>query len=177
MKALVLAQVAWVALLTLAVRCLDIGQVFGLGEEVYLDIADSSFHARRALFSFVNFPEILYRDPYMAYPDGAVVPAPPLYDWALGAVARAFGASTAVFQHVIAWVSPISSALTVIPIYWTGRIVGGHWTGIGAAMIFARALSPCCSPARSLPMRTSALPSTMPLLLPAWCTWLISSTQ
>jgi asparagine N-glycosylation enzyme membrane subunit Stt3 len=136
-KPLVAAQVLAVALLALAVRCLEVGQVFGVGDEVFLGIGDSAYHARRALFSFVNFPAVLYRDPYLAYPDGAVVPMPPLYDWMVGALARLFGDSTAVFEHVAAWVGPILAALTVIPLYATGRAVGGPAIGVGAAVLFA----------------------------------------
>ncbi len=133
----VIAQVIATALLALAVRSLSMVRVFGTRGEVVLGIADSSYHARRALFTFVNFPEILYRDPYIAYPGGAVVPMPPLYDWMVGAVAHAFGSSISVFEHVAAWISPVFGALTVVPIYAMGRIVGGHWVGIAAASIFA----------------------------------------
>ena len=39
----------------------------------------------------------------------------------------------------------------------------------------ARGLKPCALAAASLPMSTAAAPSTMPLELPAWCTWSIAS--
>ena len=45
------------------------------------------------------------------------------------------------------------------------------------ATIRARGLSPLAVPAASVPISVSAAPSTMPELLPAWCTWLIFSTQ
>ena len=45
-----------------------------------------------------------------------------------------------------------------------------------AARMRARALRPAFLPPSWLPMSISAAPSTMPLLLPAWCTWLILST-
>jgi dolichyl-diphosphooligosaccharide--protein glycosyltransferase len=105
--------------------------------EVLIEIRDASIHARRALFSFVNFPAILNWDPYLAYPTGAPVPMPPLYDWTLAAVARAFGDSLSVFEHVAAWSSPVLAALTVLPVYAGGRIVGGRGVGLGAAAIFA----------------------------------------
>jgi dolichyl-diphosphooligosaccharide--protein glycosyltransferase len=62
---------------------------------------------------------------------------PPLYDWMVGAVARAFGSSISVFEYVAAWISPVCGALTVVPIYAMGRIMGGHRVGIAAASIFA----------------------------------------
>ena len=46
-----------------------------------------------------------------------------------------------------------------------------------AAMIRARGVRPRSVPTCSLPIATSAEPSTMPEELPAWWTWLIFSTQ
>ena len=77
--------------LALGLRALHYAQVFPGDGSVDLMIADSAYHARRALFSFVNFPSVLVFDSYMAFPDGARVPMPPLYDWSLAAVARLFG--------------------------------------------------------------------------------------
>ena len=45
-----------------------------------------------------------------------------------------------------------------------------------AARMRARGLRPAFLPPSSLPISISAAPSTMPLELPAWCTWLIFST-
>jgi asparagine N-glycosylation enzyme membrane subunit Stt3 len=118
-------------------RGLGIGEVFPGDGLVDLDVADAAYHARRALFSFVNFPAVLVWDSYIAHPDGAAVPMPPLYDWALAAVARAFGASVSGFERVAAWASPTLAALSVLPVYAVGRIVAGHGLGLGAALVFA----------------------------------------
>ena len=48
---------------------------------------------------------------------------------------------------------------------------------VAVATMRARGVSPCDLPAFSLPMSTSAAPSTMPELLPPVWTWLIFSTQ
>ena len=106
-------------------------------ESVQFALTDASYHARRALYSFVNFPAILSFDPYIAYPDGAPVPIPPLYDWMLAGVARLFGDSTLSFERVAAWASPVLSALTVWPIFAVGRRLGGPVVGLGAAFLFA----------------------------------------
>jgi asparagine N-glycosylation enzyme membrane subunit Stt3 len=126
-----------IAVVALLVRSLHFPAVFLGDGEVLLAIRDASIHARRALFSFVNFPAVLDWDPYLAYPSGAPVPMPPLYDWTLAAVARAFGDSLSVFEHVAAWFSPVLAALTVLPVYAGGRVVGGRGVGLGAAAIFA----------------------------------------
>lgn len=126
-----------IAVVAFAVRSVGVAKVFLGDGEVVLDRADASYNARRALFSFVNFPAVLVWDPYLAYPDGAAVPTPPLHDWALAATARALGGTVGVFERVAAWSSPVLAALTVIPVYAVGRSVGGWGIGLGAASLFA----------------------------------------
>ena len=77
-------------------------QVFGADGRVYLDIHDSAYHARVALYDFVNFPSALHFDPWMAYPDGALVPNPFLFDWAVAGTARLFGSSHHHFEWTAA---------------------------------------------------------------------------
>ena len=95
-------------LLAFCMRSLDFPNVF-VGDEVLLAMWDGSFHARRALYSFVQFPAVLFFDPYIHYPDGAPVPMPPLYDWLLAAVARLFGSDVGTFERVAAWASALDS--------------------------------------------------------------------
>jgi dolichyl-diphosphooligosaccharide--protein glycosyltransferase len=104
---------------------------------VYFEASDGAYHARRALYSFVHFPAVLAFDPYIAFPDGAAVPMPPLYDWLLGGLARAFGSSVETFERVAAWVSPVLGSLTVLPVFAIARGVAGVGTGLGAAWIYA----------------------------------------
>jgi dolichyl-diphosphooligosaccharide--protein glycosyltransferase len=135
---------AWIIAALLVVFALAVG-IRGLRfENAFLDegvvrfaLHDASYHARRALYSFVNFPAVLVFDPYIAYPDGAPVPIPPLYDWMLAGVARLIGDSALSFERVAAWASPVLSALTVWPIYAVGRRLGGPAVGLGAAFLFA----------------------------------------
>lgn len=130
------ALVSGAALLALAVRALGASAVF-LGDEIFLDVWDGAYHARRALYSFVRFPEILTFDPLLRHPHGAPVPMPPLYDWLLAAVARAFGDDLHTFETVAAWASPTLAALTVLPVYRVGSTVGGRGVGVAAAALFA----------------------------------------
>ena len=123
--------------LALGIRALRFDGAFPDEGIVRFALHDASYHARRALYSFVNFPAVLTFDPYIAYPDGAPVPIPPLYDWLLAGVARLFGDSTLSFERVAAWASPVLSALTVWPIYTVGRRLGGPVVGLGAAFLFA----------------------------------------
>jgi dolichyl-diphosphooligosaccharide--protein glycosyltransferase len=131
------AAVALLVLLALGLRSLGAPNVFSPDGSIDLRGADSAYHARRALFSFVNFPAVLEWDPYLAYPDGAAVPMPPLYDWAVAGLARLVGDDEAGFERVAAWVSPVASALTVVPVYVAGRLLGGSGLGLGAALLFS----------------------------------------
>jgi asparagine N-glycosylation enzyme membrane subunit Stt3 len=123
--------------LALAIRALRFDAAFPDDGIVRFALHDASYHVRRALYSFVNFPAVLTFDRYIAYPDGAPVPIPPLYDWALAGVARLLGGSTLSFERVMAWASPVLSALTVWPVFAVGRRLGGPVVGLGAAFFFA----------------------------------------
>ncbi|MBW2244989.1 MAG: glycosyltransferase family 39 protein [Deltaproteobacteria bacterium] len=123
--------------LSLGIRSLQLKLAFPDEETVRFAPHDASYHARRALYSFVNFPAVLTFDSYIAYPDGAPVPIPPLYDWLLAGVARIFGQTTLTFERVAAWASPLLSALTLLPIFAVGRRLGGSGVGLGAAFLFA----------------------------------------
>jgi dolichyl-diphosphooligosaccharide--protein glycosyltransferase len=122
--------------LAVAIRSLGWGSVF-IDGDVLMFAWDGSYHARRALYSFVEFPRILFSDPYLRFPDGAPVPMPPLYDWLLAAVARGFGSDVAVFERVAAWWSPALSALALLPTFALGRALGGRGVGLIAALLLA----------------------------------------
>jgi len=125
--------VAAVAAAACALRAVGYADVFTSDGEVLLNFADASYHARRALFSYANFPAVLRFDRYLAYPAGAVVPMPPGFDWALAAVARITGD----FERTAAWVSPILGAAAVAPVYLMTRIFAGRGTAIFAAALYA----------------------------------------
>jgi asparagine N-glycosylation enzyme membrane subunit Stt3 len=128
---------ALLVLLAVGVRSLEWAPVLPGDGSVWLVPFDGAYHARRALYTFEHFPALLRFDPYLGFPDGAVVPAPPLYDWWLGATARAIGHDTATFERVAAWASPSLAGLTVLPIAAAGRAVVGSALGLSGAAIFA----------------------------------------
>ncbi len=104
---------------------------------VILGLDDAQFHARRALYSFVNFPAVLEFDWFLAYPDGAPAPVPPLFDWATAAVARLLGDETNTFERVAAWVSPVLGALLAWPAFAIARCVASTRHGLVAAWLVA----------------------------------------
>jgi asparagine N-glycosylation enzyme membrane subunit Stt3 len=122
--------------LTVGVRCLALPDVFVDGETV-LRMDDSQYHARRAEYTFVHFPEVLRADPYLNYPAGADVPWPPLYDLALGSIAWLFASDVEQVPRVIAWVPVVLGGLTALLLYVVARSVGNAWEAFAATLIYA----------------------------------------
>ena len=131
------AAVGLLVLLAVAARCLDFSLVFPGDGRVWLDPFDGLYRVRRALFTLDRFPALLRFDPYLGFPAGSPVPAPPLYDWLLGAAAHALGNGVATLEVVAAWTAPLLAGLSVLPIAAAGRCVGSPGLGLAAATIFA----------------------------------------
>lgn len=126
-----------VASLAVALRSLDYAEVFPGDASVELGVSDSAYHARRALYSFHEFPAVLRFDPYLAPPRGARVPMPPLYDWALGGAGRLFGSTERSFERTAAWAAPLLAGLTTLVVFTLGRQLRSAGAGLLAAAIFA----------------------------------------
>ncbi len=136
----------WGLLLVVAVaalaRALGSERVFLEDGSVAFAAGDAFYHARRALYSFHHFPELLLFDPCINYPQGARIPHPPLLDWGTAAFARLFTSSTSGFERIAAWLPVVLGALATLPIASLGRRLRGPFTGLGAATIYA--LLPIC---------------------------------
>jgi asparagine N-glycosylation enzyme membrane subunit Stt3 len=125
------------AAVAVGLRAVFLRETFGSDGTVTFTDPDGFYHARRALYTFTQFPAVLFFDPYLNYPAGAPVPWPPLWDWILAAAARALGGSPRGFELTLAWAAPVVAAFTVIPVYAMGRLLGGRGTGLAAGAIFA----------------------------------------
>lgn len=128
--------------LAVLARSLDYERVLLPDGEVIFAAGDAFYHARRALYSFLEFPELLRFDPCINFPDGALVPHPPLLDWVTAGTARLLGRDVATFEHVAAWAPVFLTSATVLPIAALGRWAAGRSLGLLAAAIFA--LLPIC---------------------------------
>jgi dolichyl-diphosphooligosaccharide--protein glycosyltransferase len=104
---------------------------------ILLGVDDSYFHARRALYTFENFPAILEFDHYLAYPRGAAQPSPPLHDWLIAGTARLFGSDIRTFELVAAWIPPVLSTLLVLSAFWIASSLAGARTGLVASWLIA----------------------------------------
>jgi dolichyl-diphosphooligosaccharide--protein glycosyltransferase len=126
-----------IALLAFAIRSRAFGFVFTGAGEVILRSDDSQYHARRALFSMLNFPAVLTRDAYLDFPEGARVPWPPLWDFALAAVGRLMGGGAEDLDRVLAWAAVAVGSLAVFPVYGAARSVASRGVALGAAALLA----------------------------------------
>ncbi len=86
-----------------------------------------------------NFPNITSFHPYFIFPGGATVTGAHFFNWLLGCVAWVVGLGSPT-QHTVDVVSvyfpAILAALTVIPVFFIGKILFNKWVGIiGAALI------------------------------------------
>ena len=100
------------------------GGLFFFGNDAY-------YHARRVAYSVLHFPAVLWRDPYMNFPEGGQAIWPPTVDWlAAGLVRVLFGADDpAGMEATLAWLPPILGGLTVAGVYvfvraWDSRAAG-----------------------------------------------------
>jgi dolichyl-diphosphooligosaccharide--protein glycosyltransferase len=116
----------------LLVRMLGAEEVFR-GEDVVFRGMDAYYHARRALYSLVHFPELLQRDAYLNFPYGSAVPWPPFYDLLLAALAKLLGGGQATLDRVGALLPPLFGTLLVLPVFFVGRAVGGRDAALLAA--------------------------------------------
>ncbi|MBW2725374.1 MAG: glycosyltransferase family 39 protein [Deltaproteobacteria bacterium] len=123
--------------LAILARCMDYERVLPSDDEVVFAVGDAFYHARRALYSFLQFPDLLLFDPCINYPAGARIPHPPLLDWMTAGVARLFGDEIRTFERVAAWVPVLLTSASVIPIAALGRRVANRSLGLLAAAIYA----------------------------------------
>jgi hypothetical protein len=105
----------------LLVRMLGAEEVFR-GEDVVFRGMDAYYHARRALYSLVHFPELLQRDAYLNFPYGSAVPWPPFYDLLLAALAKLLGGGQATLDRVGALLPPLFAMPQWAMPAWASRI-------------------------------------------------------
>ncbi len=102
---------------------------------------DAYFYMRLVDNMIPNFLNLNKFDPYFIYPDGFSTNGfPYLFAYLLGFAVNLFG-GTLPTEHVIdtiaAYISPIIAALTIIPVYFIGRVLINRWAGLIAAVLVA----------------------------------------
>jgi len=80
------------------------------------------------------------RDPWLSYPDGALIPWPPLFDGAVAGIARVFGGgpqNPSRVESVAAWTPVVIGLLSVLALAAAGALILGPWEGVLAALFLA----------------------------------------
>jgi dolichyl-diphosphooligosaccharide--protein glycosyltransferase len=101
--------------LALAARGKSYPEVLGTGRLIAPQGGDEYYHLRRIAYSVSRFPELLERDPYVSFPQGAEIVWPPGFDWPLAALVRPLASGDpATLESILAWLPALLGALTVV---------------------------------------------------------------
>jgi dolichyl-diphosphooligosaccharide--protein glycosyltransferase len=87
-----------------------------------------------------NYPDRMFFNPMTNYPNGSYIHFGPLYDQLMAITALVLGMGSPgqdLVNTVGAYFPAVLGALTVIPVYYIGKYLGGRKTGILAAILIA----------------------------------------
>jgi hypothetical protein len=130
-----LAPVA-VAALAARTRAALAPRVFEGGDITPLEV-DAYLHLRRVARTVEGFPTMPWRDPWIDWPHGAVVPWPEGFDWLIALAARALaGGSIHRAETIAAW-APAALGVAVALGTWalTARLLRGVTGAAGASFL------------------------------------------
>lgn len=125
-----------VFLIAFLIRLLRYNDAFFNGKIVFLD-ADTYYHLRMIHFLVQNWPHLLHFDWYFNFPNGAGVVLPPGFDFLIGTTAYliSFGKYSKETVDLVAAIAPsFLGALTIFPIFWTGKLLfqkEAAWISVG----------------------------------------------
>jgi len=114
-------------------------QIFVNGT-VWFNGVDPWWHMRMVDNLLAHFPHHISFDPYYYFPNGMVVPSAMFFDYLIaGAIQLVSLGSPA--QHTIdavgAYTPAILGTLTIIPVYFIGKVLFNRWVGVLAAALVA----------------------------------------
>lgn len=101
---------------------------------------DPWYHMRTLNVLLENYPDRMFFNPMTNYPYGSYIHFGPLFDqmMAITVLVLGFGSpSPELVNTVGAYFPAVLGALTVIPVYYIGKYLGGRKTGILAAILIA----------------------------------------
>lgn len=114
-------------------------QVF-VGNTVKFTTQDAYYFMRQVDNLVHNFPHLISFDPYLSYPNGAILGSHTFYVRFMSSVIWIFGLGSPT-QHTVdvvgAWIPAFLSALMVIPVYFIGKLLFNRWAGILASALIA----------------------------------------
>ncbi|AKB77267.1 Oligosaccharyl transferase [Methanosarcina horonobensis HB-1 = JCM 15518] len=101
---------------------------------------DPWYHMRTLNVLLENYPNRVFFNPMTNYPNGSYIHFGPLFDQMMAITALALGMGSPgqdLVNTIGAYFPAVLGALTVIPVYYIGKYLGGHKTGILAAILIA----------------------------------------
>jgi dolichyl-diphosphooligosaccharide--protein glycosyltransferase len=132
--------VAIIGLMSLWIRTYPSNTVFLSDGSVRFTANDAWFHMRTLRVLLENYPHRMFFDPMTNYPNGSYIHFGPLFDQMMAITSLILGMghpSSHLVDTVGAYFPAVLGALTVIPVYYIGKYIGGHKTGILAAIVIA----------------------------------------
>ncbi len=132
--------VAIIGFVALWIRTLPSDTVFLSDGFVKFTSNDAWYHMRTLKLLLEHYPHRIFFNPMTNYPNGSYIHFGPLYDQMMALTSLVLGLghpSSGLVDTVGAYFPAVLGALTVIPVYYIGKYVGGHKTGILAAILIA----------------------------------------
>jgi oligosaccharyl transferase (archaeosortase A-associated) len=132
--------VAIIGFVSLWVRTLPSDTVFLSDGSVKFATNDAWYHMRTLNILLENYPHRMFFNPMTNYPNGSYIHFGPLFDQMMAVTSLVLGMgnpSSQLVNTIGAYFPAVLGALTVIPVYYIGKYLGGHKTGILAAILIA----------------------------------------
>ncbi|MDM7919743.1 MAG: STT3 domain-containing protein, partial [Methanosarcina sp.] len=132
--------VAIIGFVSLWIRMRPYDYVFLSNGFVRFTSNDPWYHMRTLNVLLKNYPHRMFFNPMTNYPNGSYIHFGPLYDQMMAITSLILGMGNPG-QHLVDTVGAcfpaVLGALTVIPVYYIGKYLGGRKTGILAAILIA----------------------------------------
>lgn len=132
--------VAIICLAALWIRILPAKTVFLPNGLVKFATNDAWYHMRTLYLLLNNYPKRMFYNPMTNYPSGSYIHFGPLFDQMMAIPALILGLghpSSGLVNTIGAYFPAVLGALTVIPVYYIGKYLGGRKTGVLASILIA----------------------------------------
>ena len=132
--------VAIIGLAALWIRILPAKTVFLPNGIVKFATNDAWYHMRTLNLLLNNYPKRAFYNPMTNYPGGSYIHFGPLFDQMMAVPALILGLghpSSQLVNTIGAYFPAVLGALTVVPVYYIGKYLGGRKTGILASILIA----------------------------------------
>ncbi|MHC1756966.1 MAG: oligosaccharyl transferase, archaeosortase A system-associated [Methanosarcina sp.] len=132
--------VAIIGFVALWIRMRPYDSVFLANGFVKFTSNDAWYHMRTLNVLLENYPDRMFFNPMTNYPNGSYIHFGPLYDQMMAITSLVLGMGSPgqdLINTIGAYFPAVLGALTVIPVYYIGKYLGGHKTGVLAAILIA----------------------------------------